>query len=96
MLNYNEMREFRESLFRKYENDFMAITLKGDKVIPPHEVINTLQGAARDISIPVEVFDFSFPFTHINLFPVTGEKNKDQIDEEFKKVFEKISSFIIT
>ena len=96
MLNYNEMREFRESLFRKYENDFKAITLKRDKVIPPHEIINTLQGAERDISIPVEVFDFSFPYTHINLFPVTEEKNKDQIDQSFKKVFEKISRFIIT
>ena len=96
MLNYNEMREFRESLFSKYKNDFMAITLKKDSVIPPHEIINTLQGALRDIPIPVEVLDFPFPYTHINLFPFTGEKHKDQIDVEFRKVFEKISQFIIT
>lgn len=96
MLDYNEMREFRESLFRKYENDFMSITFKGDKVIPPHEIINTLQGAERDIPIPVEVFDFPFPYSHINLFPVTGEKNKDIINDSFKRIFEKISRFIIT
>jgi len=95
MLNYNEMREFRESLFRKYENDFMAITLKKDSVIPPHEIINTLQGAERDIPIPVEVLDFPFPYTHINSFSVTGEKNKEQIDSEFRNVFEKISRFIV-
>jgi len=95
MLNYNEMREFRESLFRKYENDFMAISLKKDSVIPPHEIINTLQGAARDISIPVDVLDFSFSYTHINSFPVTGGENKDKIDAAFRKVFEKISRFII-
>jgi len=96
MLNYNEMREFRESLFRKYENDFLALTLKDDKVIPPHEIINTLQGAKRDIPIPVDIFDFSFPYTHINLFPVTGEKNKEIIDESFKRVFDKISRFILS
>jgi len=96
MLNYNEMREFRESLFRKYESDFMAITLKKDSVIPPHEIINTLQGALRDITIPVEVLDFPFPYTHVNSFPVTGGKFKIQIDAEFQKVFEKISQFLIT
>ncbi|WP_163707948.1 DUF6051 family protein [Mangrovibacterium lignilyticum] len=93
MLNYNENREFREELLRKVSDDLMAIGLKQDEVIPSYEIINTLQGAARDIPIPVDIHDFPFPYNHISPFP-TSENNKEIIDREFRNIFLKIASFL--
>ena len=93
MLNYNINRQFREELLREVSKDIMAIGLKQDAVIPSYEIINTLQGAARDIPIPVHIVDFPFPYNHITPFP-TVEKNQELIDLEFRKIFTKIGDFI--
>lgn len=86
MLEYHKMRDFREELLRKYEDQIYAITLKKDTVIPSFEVINTLQGAYRDINIRVDEMDFDTKYSHENPFP--GSKT-----ENMKKVFSKICHF---
>ena len=93
MLDYKVKREYRETLFDRVKDDVFAIALKKDTVIPAYEVINTLQGALRDIDIPVEVHDFPFAYNHVMPFPYTA-KNSDLIDEHFKEIFGKISKFI--
>ena len=93
MLNYNENRAFREKLFRQVSSDLMAIGLEQDEVIPSYEIINTLQGAKRDIQIPVQIVDFEFPYNHISPFPAVP-KNSKQIDREFRNIFGKIASFL--
>ena len=94
MLDYKVKREYREELFQQVSQDILSVTLKKDSIIPPYEIINTLQGAARDIPIPVEIYDFPFPYTHEIPFPML-EKEKDLIDENFKKIFSKIGDFIL-
>ncbi len=93
MLDYKVKREYREELFNKVNKDVMAITLKNDSIIPPYEIINTLQGAMRDIPIPVSIDDFPFNYNHVNPFPIT-EKDKEAINENFKRVFGKFSEFL--
>lgn len=93
MLDYKVKREYREGLFRKVSADLLAISLKQDTIIPAYEIINTLQGAARDIPIPVEIYDFPFRYNHVVPFPFS-EKNKELIDAGFKTIFGKISDFI--
>lgn len=93
MLDYKVKREYREDLLNKVNKDVMAITLKNDSIIPPYEIINTLQGALRDIPIPVEIDDFPFNYNHVNPFPIT-EKDKEAINENFKMVFGKFSEFL--
>lgn len=93
MLDYKVKRAYREELFQNVSSDLMAISLKQDTIIPSYEIVNTLQGAARDIPIPVEILDFPFDYDHVSPFPFT-EKNKELIDAEFKRVFGKIASFI--
>ncbi|HKJ41064.1 MAG TPA: DUF6051 family protein [Sunxiuqinia sp.] len=93
MLDYKGKREYREGLFSRVKQDVFAIALKRDTIIPAYEVINTLQGALRDIDIPVDVDDFPFSYNHVTPFPYT-EKNKDLIDEHFKGIFGKFSEFI--
>lgn len=93
MLNYNQNRTYREDLLKEVSADLMAIGLKQDEVIPSYEIVNTLQGANRDIPIPVEIDDFPFRYNHITPFPTT-EKDKEVIDQEFRRIFSKISNFI--
>ncbi|MGV8093426.1 MAG: DUF6051 family protein [Mangrovibacterium sp.] len=93
MLDYKVKREYREELFNKVNKDILAITLKKDSIIPPYEIINTLQGALRDIPIPVDIHDFPFNYNHVSPFPTT-EKDKEAIDEKFKMIFTRIVKFL--
>ena len=93
MLDYRVKREYREGLFNTVSQDLLAISLKQDTIIPAYEIVNTLQGAAREIPIPVEIHDFPFRYDHVIPFPFT-EKNKELIDEKFKLVFGRIADFI--
>lgn len=93
MLDYQKMRDFRESLFRKYEDHIYAITLKNDTVIPSFEVFNTLNGAFRDINIPVEEMDFDYKYIHENPFPTT-KIDPLKVDKNFEMVFDKVCNFL--
>ncbi len=92
MLEYQNMREFRESLLKKVEDDIYAIALLKDKVIPSFEVFNTLQGAYRNIDIKVDEFDFSYRYSHENPFPVNSN-NPELVDENFNMIFDKVGNF---
>lgn len=92
MLEYKNLRYFRESLFKKAESQIYAITLKGDFVFPTYEIQNTLQGAARDINIVVEELDFEYNYTHENPFPLTKEC-AEEVNKGFNTVFDKVGEF---
>jgi hypothetical protein len=93
MLDYQKGRVFREAFFRKYEEEIYAITLKKDSVIPSFEVVNTLQGAYRDIGIKVEEIDFDREYTHENPFPLNS-MSVPQIQEEYEGLFSRIADFL--
>lgn len=92
MLEYQNMREFRESLLKDVEEDIYAIALLKDKVIPSFEVFNTLQGAYRNIKIKVDEFDFSYRYSHENPFPANSN-NPELVDENFNMIFDKVGNF---
>ncbi|MEI6059191.1 MAG: DUF6051 family protein [Bacteroidota bacterium] len=92
MLNYSFKREYRESLFRKMAPEILAITLEKDTVIPPFEVVNTLQGSRRDIPTKVLVLDFPYEYRHEDPFPLS-EPISGQVDDSFNKVFRIVTDF---
>jgi len=92
MLDYQKMRNFREDLLRKSEKDIYAISLAQDLVIPSFEIINTLQGAYKDIHIAVDEMDFDYPYTHENPFPVYPS-HPQETDATFNTVFDKVGDF---
>jgi hypothetical protein len=55
--------------------------------------LNTLQGTARDIPVPVKILDFPFPYTHENPFPLR-DKFQHQVMEKFEEVFAMASDFL--
>lgn len=93
MLNYNTETAIRENMFREFSDRFYAITLKEDKIIPPYEVMNTLQGSRRDINTKVEVLDYPYKYIHEDPFP-SLERITDEVDRQFKFTFDKISDFL--
>ena len=93
MINYKQMLGHRERLFRKLSDRILAIALTHDTVIPPYEVMNTLQGINRDIPIPVKVFDYPYPYSHEEPFPASA-KIREPVDQMFRKTFDCFSEFL--
>ena len=93
MLDYRRSRSFREELLKKHEKWFYAISLRKDEVVPSFEIINTLQGAYRDIRIRVDEVDFDRKYLHENPFPVNVAYS-GQVDEDFALVFDKACRFL--
>lgn len=93
MLDYQKMREFREKMLRKHENQIYAISLTKDDVIPSFEIMNTLKGAYRDINIRMDEMDFNYDYIHENPFP-TNRIDSKEVDKSFQKVFDKVCAFL--
>lgn len=93
MLNYNYEMEIREEKFKDMADRFLAIVLKQDIVIPFYEVMNTLQGSARDIPIKIEVKDFTYKHIHEDPFPAL-ESIREEVDFQYKSTFDTIANFL--
>jgi hypothetical protein len=93
MFDIRVQRAYRERMFENIREQVLGISLKKDTVIPSYEVINTLQGVARNIAIPVDIFDFPFDYMHENPFPAL-KSIEGQVDEAFKRVFDRVCGFL--
>ncbi len=87
MLSYHTFRAEREQHFATMAGRIRAVALRDDSVIPPGEVLNTLQGNYRDIPIPVDVLHFEHPYSHVTPFPDT-EAHSVGIDASFTRVMD--------
>ncbi|MDL2223270.1 DUF6051 family protein [Bacteroidales bacterium OttesenSCG-928-M11] len=93
MLNYQYKTKEREEQFLKMSDQFYAIALEKDDVVPPYEVINTMQGTKRNIPIKVDTLDYPYSYIHENPFP-SLPKIADLVDEHFRLTFDKVSDFL--
>jgi hypothetical protein len=87
MLANRNMKELREHRLRELGGRIEALALKRDSVIPPVEVINTLQGDFRDIPIRVHLRDFPYTYSHVMPFPYRHSIAAD-VDACFADVFD--------
>lgn len=93
MLNYNTFIDSREDKFRQMKDRVYAIVLKNDSIIPPYEVVNTLQGIQRDIPIKIDFLDYPYKYSHIEPFPIL-EGIKEEVTECFKMTFDLVCDFL--
>jgi hypothetical protein len=93
LLNYRLERPYREGKLRELSDRIYAVALAQDEVVPPYEVVNTLQGSRRDIPIRVDVVDPPYPHRHEDPFPV-GQKHAVTVDKTFREVFKPICDFL--
>lgn len=94
MLSYPRRKKVREERFEELQDRIMAIGLRKDKVIPPAEIMNTLQGEFRNIAIPVEMLDFPFSYSHVIPFPNHSSKS-ETVNYYFNWIFQKIADFFV-
>jgi hypothetical protein len=87
MLANRNLKDLREARLRALSGRIQALALKADTVIPPVEVINTLQGDCRDIPIRVHLKDFPYPYSHVMPFPYRHSLGPE-LDKCFDDVFE--------
>jgi predicted esterase len=85
MLTARKMKKMIQNRNTDLKNHIYAIGLKKDKVIPPEDLVKTLQGAH------VEVMDFKYDYSHEMPFPVYTSEKKDLVDEAFDNIFDKAS-----
>ena len=93
MLRYNFYQDVREKRFKELENQIKSFVLKKDEVAPASESLNTLQGAYRDINIPVVVADYPYDYSHMVPFPLTY-KNEQEITQSFFETFDSATDFL--
>lgn len=93
MLSNPKHKALRENRFRALSDRIQALALRQDEVIPPVEVLNTLQGDFRDIPIKVQVLDFPYSYSHINPFP-NRESIEQEVNESFHTVFQSITAHL--
>ncbi len=94
MLNYRVGLKLRESRLRQCSRQIYAIALEKDQVVPPYEVINTLQGSRGDIGVRVDILDLPYAYRHEDPFPATG-RIAGQVDEHFTRIFDKFCDFLV-
>jgi pimeloyl-ACP methyl ester carboxylesterase len=94
MLNAVAFRRERETHFRRIGGRLMAVALEADTVIPPGEVMNTVQGPLRDLPARVEVLDFDHPYSHEDPFPA-AERIRGEVDASFTRVFDLARDFYV-
>ena len=92
MLLYHHYKELREDRLRGAAERIRAIALKKDSVVPPVEVMNTLQGELHNIKITVDIEDFPYPHSHVNPFSL-AEKHSMETNTAFVKIMDKASEF---
>jgi hypothetical protein len=93
MLNYGKMVSHREDAFRCIGPRMMALALENDTVIPPYEVINTLQGVKRNLPAQVKVINFPYEYKHEDPFPVR-DAIAGEVSRQFRRVFKLAGDFL--
>lgn len=91
MIRPDVMKNFRESFFQQACNRIHAISLKKDIVMPTKGIIKALGKVSGKI---LEELDFPFPYSHQKPFLMHSRTEPQLINESFKLVFDKASSFL--
>lgn len=93
MLNYKTLTAYRDEKFGQLADRIYAVTLGNDEIIPPYEIVNTLQGVERKNKVRIDVLDFPYPCKHEDPFP-SLPRIADEVDKQFAEVFGEIGKFL--
>ena len=91
MISPDEMRNHRESFFQSACQRIRAISLKRDIVIPTEGIIRALGKSSRKI---LQELDFPFEYSHQTPFPFRADKDKEEVNQAFNRVFGQVAEFL--
>lgn len=94
MIDFGRFRIFRENTLASLRKRVHSIALSKDTVIPAYGIVETLKPHVSEESNPVEVWDFPYPYSHENPFPVFGNPLSREVDLAFDRLFSEASLFL--
>jgi hypothetical protein len=94
MIDLGRFRNFRENILGKLKGQIRSIALKKDIVIPANGIVNTLTSRTGRKNNQVEIWDFPYPYTHENPFPVLTDGRSSEVDRCFSRLLTEAGSFL--
>lgn len=94
MIDIGRFRSFRESILIKLRDQVCSIALKQDTVIPANGIVNTMISSTGNKIAPVEVWDFPYPYSHENPFPIFNNESSAEVDRSFEHLITKAGLFL--
>ena len=94
MIDFSRLKKFRENTLKELRDQTHAIALLKDIVIPPKGIMETLNNKILGKSQPVELWDFPYPYSHENPFPVFDSDLRKAVDSSFERVFSAAVAFL--
>jgi len=91
MIPLPSLTQFKETAFSRLSKKINAIGLLKDKVIPAKEIWETLKTNYGRKTIPVQLADFPYEYTHENPFPLKKQPFQAQVDQCFEQIFTHIA-----
>jgi Family of unknown function (DUF6051) len=94
MIDLGRFKSFRESILIKLRDQIRSIALKQDTVIPANGIVNTMIPLTGKKSAPVEIWDFPYPYSHENPFPVLNNESSAEVDRSFERLITNAGLFL--
>jgi hypothetical protein len=94
MIDIGRFRSFRESILIKLRDQVCSIALKKDTVIPANGIVNTMISSTGNKIAPVEVWDFPYPYSHENPFPIFNNESSAEVDSCFERLITKAGLYL--
>jgi hypothetical protein len=92
MIDLERFKTFRENILRNLKDQIHSLSLLKDSVIPSKGVISTLRASGKkDV---VDIWDFSYEYSHENPFPILDKTLSEKVDYWFEKVFAEATLFL--
>ncbi len=93
MIDLERFRIFRETVLTKLRDQIRTIALLRDSVIPPDGIIRTMMGK-RTNKNHVGVWDFPYPYSHENPFPVSSRISSCDVNSCFDRMISEAALFL--
>jgi hypothetical protein len=94
MIDLGRFKFFRENILGKLKGQIRSIALKKDLVIPANGIVNTLTAWSGRNNNQVEIWDFQYPYSHENPFPVFSNESASEVDRCFNRLLAEAGSFL--
>jgi hypothetical protein len=94
MIDLGRFKTIRENMLQRLKEQIRSVALTKDAVIPARGIVETMNFRTNKMSYPAEVWDFPYPYSHENPFPVFNTPLSREVDRSFERLFTEAISFL--
>lgn len=95
MMNSNILNKIRSTRLHDLKNQFLALALHKDTVIPAKAINETFSQFPNEKASNVKVFDFPYEYTHENPFPINKKDIEEAVTTAFNQIFDLAAMYLI-